>query len=152
MKRKVEILPPKFNTMARMKFDPDKGVGKHSQGRKNLIKAIRVPYMAGLGFRPLLRHQLKKNKKRKAGHKTALHFVSASELSNSSNTLPTIPQAQTKPSKHNTEHPSVQPIMIPPPVISQHPAYHLETAPHIRMSSTKLSVPEIGECSYSNTS
>ncbi len=71
LKRKAEILPPKFNMMAKMKFDPNKGLGKHSQGRKNPIKAIRVPYKAGLGFKPLLKHQFKKNKKKKAGHKIA---------------------------------------------------------------------------------
>lgn len=75
MKKKVEILLPKFNMMAKMKFNPDKGLDKHSQGRKNPIKAIKVPYKAGLGFKPLLKHQLKKNKKKKASYKTTLNFV-----------------------------------------------------------------------------
>lgn len=42
--------------------------------------------------------------------------------------------------------------MIPPPIISQHLVSHLETAPHVHMSSTKLSVPEVRECSAPNTS
>lgn len=75
--------------MAKMKFDPNKGLGKHSQGRENLVKAIRVPYKEGLGFKPLLKHQFKKNKKKRFGHKIALHFTSASKLSKTYNTLPT---------------------------------------------------------------
>lgn len=30
LKRKAEILLPKFNMMAKMKFDPNKGLGKYS--------------------------------------------------------------------------------------------------------------------------
>lgn len=56
LKRNDEILPPKFNMMARMKFDPNKGLGKNSQGRENPVRAIRVPYKVGLGFKPLLKH------------------------------------------------------------------------------------------------
>lgn len=80
LKRKAEILTPKFNMMDRMKFDPNKRLGKHSQGRKNFVKAIRVPYNEGLGFKPLIKHQFKKNRKKKVGRKTTQHFVSASEL------------------------------------------------------------------------
>lgn len=68
MKRKAEILPPRFCMMAKMKFDPDKGLGKFSQDRKNPIKAIRVSHKAGLGFKPLIKHQFKRNKK-KVSHK-----------------------------------------------------------------------------------
>lgn len=89
LKRKVEILPPKFNMMTKIKFNLNKGLGKHSQGRKNPIKAIRVPYKAGLGFKPLLKLQFKKNKKKKACHKTTLHFISASKLFKTCNTLST---------------------------------------------------------------
>lgn len=32
-KKKSEILPPKFRTMANMKFNPDKGLGKYVQGK-----------------------------------------------------------------------------------------------------------------------
>lgn len=93
MKRKAEILLPKFNMMARMKFDPYKGLSKHSQGRKDPVKAIKVPYKASLGFKPFLKHQFKKNEKKKVGYKTTLHFVSTFEISESCNTLPTIPPA-----------------------------------------------------------
>lgn len=151
MKRNAEILPPKFNMMAQMKFDPDKGLGKHSQGRKNPIKAIRVSFKAGLGFKSLLKHQFRKNKKRKVNYKAALRFVSASKLSEPSNTLLTIPPAQTNPSKHSIEHLSIQLVMIPPLAVSQHPAYHLKVAPHVHMSSTKPSVPKVKECSAPNT-
>lgn len=65
LKRKAEILPSKFNMMARMKFNSNKGLGKHFQGRKNPIKAIIVHYKAGLGFKPLLKHRFKRNKRRK---------------------------------------------------------------------------------------
>lgn len=78
LKRKVEILPPKFNMIAKIKFHPNKGLGKHSQERKNPVKAIRVPSKAGLGSKPLIKYQLKKNKKMKVGLKTAQHFVLAS--------------------------------------------------------------------------
>lgn len=91
LNRKAEILSPKFNMMDKMKFDPNKGLGKHSQGRKNPVKAIRVSYKAGLGFKPLIKHQFKKNKKKKVSHKTAPHFTSASELSKTYTTLPTKP-------------------------------------------------------------
>lgn len=56
LKRKAEILPLKFNMMDKMKFDLNKGLGKHSQGRKNPIKSIRVSYKVDLGFKPLLKH------------------------------------------------------------------------------------------------
>lgn len=57
LKRKAKILPPMFHMMAKMKFDPNKGLGKYSQGRKNPIKAVRVPYkVAGLGYKPLIKH------------------------------------------------------------------------------------------------
>lgn len=69
LERKSEILPPKFHMMAKMKFDPNKGLGKFSQGRKNLIKAIRVSYKASLGFKSLIKHQFKKNKKKKVSRK-----------------------------------------------------------------------------------
>lgn len=82
LKRKAEILPPKYHMMAKMKFDPNKGLGIHSQGRTNPVKAIRVPYKVGLGFK----HQFKKNKNKKAGRKTAQYFVS--ELSKTCTTLP----------------------------------------------------------------
>lgn len=77
--------------MAKMKFDPYKGLGKFSQGRKNPIKAIRVPHKAGLGFKPLMKHQFKKNKKKKINHKAAQHFASSSELLETCITLPTEP-------------------------------------------------------------
>lgn len=135
-----------------MKFDPNKGLGKYSQGRKNPIKAIKVPYKGGLGFKPLLKHQFKKNKKRKVSRKSALHFVLASKLYESYNTQPTKLPTQTKPSEPNTKHSSIKPIMIPPPVINSHPVYHLEATPHIHMSSTKTSIPKVGECLTLNTS
>lgn len=78
LEMKAEILPPKFNMIARMKFDPNKGLDKYSQGRRNPIKAVRVPQKAGLGFKALLKHQFKKNKKRRVNFKAALRFVSAS--------------------------------------------------------------------------
>lgn len=55
--------------MDKMKFHPNKGLGKYSQGRKTPIKAIRMPYKASLGFKQLIKHLLKKNKKRRADHK-----------------------------------------------------------------------------------
>jgi len=61
-----------------MKFDPDKGLGKYSQGRRNPIKAVRVPHKVGLGFKTLIKQQCKKNKKRRVNYKAALHFISAS--------------------------------------------------------------------------
>lgn len=78
LKRKAEILPPKFNMMAKMKFDPNKGLGKHSQGRKTPVKAIKVPYKAGLGFKPLIKHLFRRNMKKRADHKATQHFVLAS--------------------------------------------------------------------------
>lgn len=69
LKRKAEILSPKFHMMVKRKFDPNKGLGKHSQGRKNPVKAIRVPYKVGLVFKPLIKHQFKKDKKKKASRK-----------------------------------------------------------------------------------
>lgn len=152
LKRKAKILPPKFNMMAKIKFDPNKGLGKHSQGRKNPIKAIRVPYKANLGFKPLLKHQFKNKKKKKVGHKATQHLVSTSALSKTCNTLPTKPSAQIVPFKPNTEHSSIEQITIPPSVINQHPTYHLEATLHTLISSTKPSIPEIGECSTPNTS
>lgn len=44
LKRKAEILPPKFKMMAKMRFNLNICLGKYSQGRKNPIKAIRVSY------------------------------------------------------------------------------------------------------------
>ena len=78
LKKKEEILPPKFNMMARMKFDLDKGLSKYSQGRRNPIKAVRVPHKVGLGFKALLKQQCKKNKKRRVNYKAILRFVPAS--------------------------------------------------------------------------
>lgn len=90
LKRKAKTLPPKFNMMAWMKFDLNKSLGKHSQGRKKPIKAVKVLHKAGLGFKALLKHQFKKNKKRKVNYKVSSLFVSASWLSKSSDTLPTL--------------------------------------------------------------
>lgn len=144
MKRKAKILPPKFKMMARMKFDLDKGLGKYSQGRRNPIKAVRVLHKVGLGFKTLLKQQCKKNKKMRVNYKVALRFISTSRLPKHNNTLPTISPAQAKPTEHSTSQPAPKPIIVPPSVISP---YHLEAAPHICMSNTKPSVPEVGECS-----
>lgn len=65
LKRKAEVLPPKFPMMAKMTFNPNKGLGKYSQGRKNLVKAIKVPYKAGLGFKLLLNNHIKWGRKKK---------------------------------------------------------------------------------------
>lgn len=51
---KAEALPPKFYMMAKMKFNLNRGLGKFSQGRKDLIKAIRLPHKAGLKVRTLI--------------------------------------------------------------------------------------------------
>lgn len=56
LKRMAEILLSKFHMMAKMKFNPNKGLGNFSQGRKNPIKAIKVLYKAGLRFKPLIKH------------------------------------------------------------------------------------------------
>lgn len=93
LKRKVEILPPKFNMMVKMKLDLNKGLRKHSQRKKNPIKAIRVLYKTDLVFKPLIKHQFKKNNKKKADCKTTQHFVSTSEPFKTCITLPTKPPA-----------------------------------------------------------
>jgi len=93
LKRMAEILPPKFYKMAKMKFDLNKGLSKFSQGRKKSVKAIRVSYKACLGFKPLIKHQFKKNKKKKACHKVTHHFVPTIGIPKICTTLPTEPPA-----------------------------------------------------------
>lgn len=39
-KKKSEILPLKFKMMAKMKYNPDKGLGKNLQGRKEPINTV----------------------------------------------------------------------------------------------------------------
>lgn len=46
----------------------------------------------------------------------------------------------------------IEPATIPPPVINQHPTYHLEATPYTHMSSFKPSVLKVGECSVPYTS
>lgn len=54
-KKKSEILPPKFKMMAKMKFSPDKGLGKYLQGRREPVKVVRKHSWTGLGFKPELK-------------------------------------------------------------------------------------------------
>lgn len=103
LKRKAEALPPKFCMMAKMKFKPDRGLGKFSQGRKDPIKAIRVPHKTSLGFKPSLKHQAKWSRKKKwAGLKASKRFISISKLAASPLrtyiTVPNEPQTLVSPS------------------------------------------------------
>lgn len=138
--------------MVKMRFNPNKDLGKYSQGRKNPIKVIRVPYKADLGFKPLIKHLLKKNRKKKTAGKTVQHFVSASKLFKTYNTLPNNSPAQTVPSNPSTEHIPIKPVIIPPLVISQYPTYHLKAIPYTPMPSYKSSILKAGECLTPSTS
>lgn len=62
-KKKFEILPPKFRMMVNMKFNPDKGLGKYLQGRRELVKAVRKHSRTTLRFKPELKHRDEKQKR-----------------------------------------------------------------------------------------
>lgn len=46
-----------------MKFNPDKGLRKYLQGIRELVKVVRKHSRTGLGFKPELKHQGKKQKR-----------------------------------------------------------------------------------------
>lgn len=62
-KKKVEVLPPKFKMMAKMKFNLDKGLGKYLQARREPVKAVRKHSQTGLGFKLELKHRGNKQKR-----------------------------------------------------------------------------------------
>lgn len=150
-----------------MKFNLDRGLGKFSQGRKDPIKAIRVPHKTGLGFKPSLKHQIKWSRKKKwAGLKASRRSVSISKLPTSPPrtciTLPNEPQTLVFPSTPlviSTE--SVQPVIIPSPKINHFPIYQLEAVltslplvklfQHLPYFNSKPSVPKVGESSDTPT-